>query len=482
MSDGDDETPAEDEAAAEDEPAAEEESAAEEEAPEDESASEEEAPEDESASEEVTEAGKETAAEEADSEESEEFELTAEAIRDRFESRLDEADTEAQLDEVEAVIDEIEAALEAATGLPEPDEDSDAETEEELREDLEGLLEEFRGELEAERGPYAEDVVEEIEAAKSTIADTRWTERGEGEVVEAVESFVGAVSETLDADISTSGEDTESLLDALDEAIAAVEAAGLDPDEDAETIAALLEATEGLQSDLEDAQEWDDLEVREQLMAEGFFDCLGHYKDYPPEWSAVKEWEQRGNAEMILLALDSLQSDFMEEHCIEALTRLGDTAAYDVMFQRAGRRDRPGIKALGKMGPDAEDAIETLLEYVDADSDPQLQKVTFKALGEIGSEEATQALADKLEMDNDNVRPYAARALGLIGDPRAVEPLADVLENDESDNVRAAAAWALQQIGTEAALEAAAKHAGDRSYLVQQEAERAAEWLNAGPA
>ena len=452
MSDGDDETPAEDETAAEDETPAEDEAAA-----------------DEAETSEGTEG-------------TDEVELTAESIRERFESRLEDAQTEAELDEVEAVLDEIEAALEAATELPEPEEDADAETEEELREELEGLTGELREELEAERGPYAEDVIEEIETAESTITETRWTERGEGEIVAAVESFADAVSEDLDGDFRPAGDDEESLVAALEEVVAEVEAADLDPDEDEETIASLLEATDALQSDLDDAQEWDDLEVREQLMAEGFYDPLGHYKDYPPEWSAIKEWEQRGNPEMILLALEKLQSDFMEEHCLEALTRLGDPAAYDVMFQRAGRRDRPGIRALGKMGAGAEDAVETLVEYVDTDSDPQLQKVTFRALGEIGSEEATQALADKLVMDNDNVRPYAARALGLIGDTRAVEPLADVLENDDSDAVRAAAAWALVQIGTREALEAAAEHADDRSYIVQQEADQADEWLNARPA
>ena len=40
--------------------------------------------------------------------------------------------------------------------------------------------------------------------------------------------------------------------------------------------------------------------------------------------------------------------------------------------------------------------------------------------------------------------------------------------------VRAAAAWALRQIGTEAALEAAAAYTDERSYLVQHEADLAA--------
>jgi HEAT repeat protein len=80
------------------------------------------------------------------------------------------------------------------------------------------------------------------------------------------------------------------------------------------------------------------------------------------------------------------------------------------------------------------------------------------------------------------VRSRAARSLGLIGDTRAVAPLADVLDDDESDTVRASAAWALVQIGTEDALEAAAEYADDRSYIVEQEASAAADALDDEPA
>jgi HEAT repeat protein len=58
-----------------------------------------------------------------------------------------------------------------------------------------------------------------------------------------------------------------------------------------------------------------------------------------------------------------------------------------------------------------------------------------------------------------------------------VKPLTDALTDDEHDKVRAAAAWALRQIGTETALEAAAGAADDTAFVVQHEAERAAETL-----
>jgi hypothetical protein len=402
-----------------------------------------------------------------------ETDLPAETLDSRLEAATEEfeaAETEADLDGVEETLDGIAADLDAAD-LPDPeDEDEDEDgTEADPREELETRLDALRTDLTEARGPYASDVVDDIEAVTATLTDTEWSENGAGEAAAAVAAFVDEVAGTLETDLD--GDDA----DALDAAAAAVGDAGLDADADAETIATLLEATDTLAAGLDDAEKWDDLETHEQLRAQGFYDVLGHYKDFPPEWAALKEWEQRGNVEMVLLALDSFQSEFMERHCLEAITRMNDQEAFDAMHQRAGKRDNPGIKALGKMA--ATDAVETLLEYVDADSDPGLQKVTFKALGEIGSEEATGPVANKLAADNDQIRPHAARALGLIGDTRAIDPLADVLADGGDDEVRAAAAWALRQIGTERALAAAAEYDDDRAYLVQHEASQAADAL-----
>jgi len=396
-----------------------------------------------------------------------ETDLPAETLDSRLDAAaedLDAAETETDLDAVEEALDGIAEDLDAAD-LQEPEEEDEAGP----REELETHLDDLRDDLAEARGPYASDVVDETESATATLTDTEWTEDGEDEAATAIADFVDEVAEILSVDLD--GDDA----DALDAVTDAVGGAGLDADDDAETIAALLAATDDLAAALDDAEEWDDLETHEQLRAQGFYDVLGHYKDFPPEWAALKGWEQQGNVEMVLLALDSFQSEFMERHCLEAITRMNDDGAFDAMNQRAGKRDKPGIKALGKMG--AEGAVETLLEYVDADSDPGLQKVTFKALGEIGSEEATGPIANKLAADNDQIRPYAARALGLIGDTRAIDPLGDVLADDGDDEVRAAAAWALRQIGTERALDAAAEYVDDRAYLVQHEAEQAADAL-----
>jgi hypothetical protein len=415
-----------------------------------------------------------------DGEASETTEITVDSLDERLESAesaLADAETESDLDTVEGVLDDIENDIGSAE-LPEPDD----EDEEDPAESLTDRLSDLRDDLEAQRGPYAEDVIDEIESSVSKIEDTRWTEQGADEIADAVAEFADTAGGILDGDFTLQGHDEESLVAALESVAATVEAAGLDPDEDADTIESLLAATDALATGLEDAQEWDDLETNEQLMAEGFYDVLGHFKDFPPEWSALKEWEQRSRPDMVLLALNSLQSDFMERHCLETFQRMGQAAktedVVEQMLQRAGKRDKPAIRILGKMA--AEEAVETLVEYVDADKDPQLQKVTFKALGEIGDEAATQPITNKLVSDNPIIRSQAARALGLLGDTRAVDPLTDVLADDEEDTVRTSAAWALRQIGTETALEAAAEYTGDRAYNVQVEAESASEALDAG--
>ncbi|MFB6075005.1 MAG: HEAT repeat domain-containing protein [Haloarculaceae archaeon] len=378
------------------------------------------------------------------------------------------AETEADLDEVEAQLDDIEAAIEES--LPEPDD----EDEEDPAEELESRLSDLREDLEAERGPYASDVTEILEAAAETLRDSEWTEDGEEAALAAVETFLETESDHVEG---AAGEDPESAAEAVEAVAGTVDEAGLDADEDAAAIETLLAAAETLRDELDAAEVWDDLTMREQLQAEGYYDVLEseNRKDFPPEWSAMKLYSQDGAVEPILLALDKLgDSDFTEEYVFEQLLRLGRDAApaFEEMHSRSQKRNKRPIEILGKIADDR--ACETLHDFIDGDGDPALQKVTLTALGRIGSESSTQPVADRLVAEEAGVRSTAARALGLIGDTRAIEPLGDVLADDEADEVRASAAWALRQIGTERALSVAAEYADDRSYIVQAEAEKAA--------
>jgi HEAT repeat protein len=400
----------------------------------------------------------------------EDEEITIEALRERLsaiEARLDEAETEVDLDEVEADLEALETDLESAD-LPDPDD----EDEDPPAEEIEAEKEDIEEQLEEARGPYDEDVVAEIESEIDEIESSEWTEAGLADLVAAVDDFLATAGEEFGATFERSGDDPADLTAALEDVIDTVEDADLDPDQHEETIETLLQAAEQLVAAVEDAETWSDLSVREKLDHHGFYDVLDHRKDYPPEWHALKVFEKRGQADKILIALDLLDSDFMEEHCLEALERMGPEEAVEPMMERAQKRDQNAIRILGKIGSD--EPLDMLVDYIEGDGNPGLQKVVLKALGEIGSDEATQDVADKLAADNESVRSRAARALGMIGDTRAVAPLADVLEDDESDTVRASAAWALVQIGTEDALEEVGQYSDDRAYLVQAEAEKAA--------
>jgi len=408
---------------------------------------------------------------------------TVESLRDRLDeldSRLDAAETEADLDEVEAAIDDFEADLEAAD-LPEPEDEDETPPAEEIEEEAELL----RDGLENERGPYAGDVIDAIDDERSAITETEWAPDGVDALEAAVADFLTTVEQTVDVELpspstdyetdqddpSVDGSDLDGLTGPLDDASEGVTDAGLDPDDDAEAIASLLEAADDLSDGIWDATEWTDLEVRERLARYGFYDVLDHRKDFPPEWHAIKVFEQRDRPEKILVALDLMGSEFMEEHCIDALKRMGPEEALDPMLQRAGRRDTGAIEVLGKIG--SEEAVDALVDYVDSDN-RELQKASLRALGEIGSEEAVQPIANQLVAESDIVRSNAARTLGLIGDTRAIAPLADLLDDvDQPDAVRASAAWALRQIGTRRALDRLEEYVDDDAHLVKTEVENA---------
>jgi HEAT repeat protein len=408
--------------------------------------------------------GEETDAEQpADEAETEAVEpvLSEEELEEELdvaEEELDEAETEADLDEVEAHLDEIEGHVETVD-LPDPDD----EDEDGPREQFESRLSDLRSDLEDARGPYAEDVVEDVTETGTTVENTEWTDFGREELAETVEAIVADVEEILGVDITAPiSTDVDDLAGAIEDAAVAVGEAGLDPDEDEETIAELEAAAADLEASVEDAEEWDDLETREQLQSQGFYEVLDHTKDYPPEWNALKVWEKRGRVDMVLLALDNFQSNFMEEHCLEALERMGHPDSLDAMKEKADRREEAAIRTIGNIGEE---------EGLDA----VLAKPALMAVGQIGSETATQDVANQRAADDSSVRSRAARALGLIGDTRAIEPLADTLETDGTDEVRASAAWALNQIGTERALETLRSYADDGVYLVEAEARKAVE-------
>ena len=397
------------------------------------------------------------------------------AFHDRLDGvadAIEAAATEVDLDAIDDQLEAIAADLETATfPEPEPPADEDEESPPDPREELSDRIDELQNAADAQRGPYASDVTDIVDATVGTIGRTEWAIEGIDELIPVVVDFRVAVASEINADFDgDEPQDIDGFVAVLEETSKTIAAADLDPDDDAATIAALLDAAEELETGVEGATAFGDLLVREQLNRRGFFDVLGHYKDFPPEWSAIKAHEEARNVEMILLAFDLLDSNFMEEHCIDALRRLGDERALDDMVALARRRDHGAISVIGAIGDDG--PVDMLIDYAGTESDPQLQQVSLRTLGEIGSTDASEAVAQQLLADEPPVRSAAARALGMIGDPRAVAPLEMVLETDAAPEVRGSAAWGLLQIGTEEALSTLRSYEQDEEYLVEAEVKK----------
>lgn len=395
-----------------------------------------------------------------------------EARLDDIETALADAETEDDLDAVEADVETIEADIEGAE-FPVPEVDDEEDEPDDPAEPLESRVDDLQDGIEDKRGPYGEDVADRATDATGVIRDTRWTRDGKPAVSAAVATFLETAEHELGSEFTAEGETPDDFATAV-ESVGDVASDGrLDADDDAETIAALLDAADTLDSDIEEAEEWSDLEIAEQFRREGFYDRLTpeNRKDFPPELSVVRIAEAENDPERILMALESLDSEFMQENCLDALRRLGAVEAFEPVSALAQRRDVPAIEVLGKIAD--ERALDTLVDFVDS-GNPPLQKATIRALGEIGSTEASQAIANAMADEDPAVRSVAARALGLIGDTRTIDPLSKRLaDGSEADEVRASAAWALNQIGTERALNAAAAYDDDRVYTVQIEAQRA---------
>ena len=99
-----------------------------------------------------------------------------------------------------------------------------------------------------------------------------------------------------------------------------------------------------------------------------------------------------------------------------------------------------------------------------------VRRAAASALGEIGSDAATNTLIKALNHGVADVREAAARALGKIGSDAATEALINALSDA---GVRVAAAWALGNTGNDAAAEALTNALDDQYASMREAAARA---------
>ena len=120
------------------------------------------------------------------------------------------------------------------------------------------------------------------------------------------------------------------------------------------------------------------------------------------------------------------------------------------------RRDT--ARTLGVMGFDV--ATPGLIEALD-DSDTKVQLLAAEALGNIGDKRAVSPLIDKLPYGEPGVKRFILGALGKIGDNRALEPMVQALQEAAEGDVRASAAYGLGELGEAAATDALVAALGD---------------------
>lgn len=107
-----------------------------------------------------------------------------------------------------------------------------------------------------------------------------------------------------------------------------------------------------------------------------------------------------------------------------------------------------GISQIARL--DNMDYADALVPYL-KDSDPEIQALSAKWLGDIKYKKASADLISNLTHENARVRFFAAEALGRAEDSNATEPLIALLDsnNDEDAYIRHAASLALSRIGNE---------------------------------
>jgi hypothetical protein len=140
---------------------------------------------------------------------------------------------------------------------------------------------------------------------------------------------------------------------------------------------------------------------------------------------------------------------------------------------------RDVARTLGVMGFDV--ATPGLIGALD-DDDGKVRLLAAESLGKIGDKRAVEPLLEKLPYEEDGVQRYILGALGKIGDARALEPMVGFLENEDVPEVRASAAYGLGELGDPAAVDPLIKALGDEDQWVRLEACGSLRKLKAGAA
>jgi hypothetical protein len=187
--------------------------------------------------------------------------------------------------------------------------------------------------------------------------------------------------------------------------------------------------------------------VQKELAATGSTQVTARLKELMPKANRatlVRGLEQSYSGDALL----AFTRPYLAEQTICYVSaRKAGREADDDLLALAAKGNYAAIDAVGVVGdPKAVPVLKTLLNK----DEPHSATLAFraaKALGNVGTSEAMEALLEATRSANRLRRHAAALFLGRIGGPTAAARLMEMLDEDRGRLVRAAAANALEQIG-----------------------------------
>lgn len=148
------------------------------------------------------------------------------------------------------------------------------------------------------------------------------------------------------------------------------------------------------------------------------------------------------------LADDASTESMVCHYCVLALKKLASPKAINALI-KASAKDKEGyfdidvVQALVAIGASA---IDPLIEVLNS-QDERRRSTAAHILGEIGGNDASQALFNHICDEDPSVRNAVVFSLGEIGDERSVGPLTNIALNDSYKEIRENAKAALDKLG-----------------------------------
>jgi len=189
--------------------------------------------------------------------------------------------------------------------------------------------------------------------------------------------------------------------------------------------------------------------------------------DHAVRWRAIRLLAESDDPRLIPAFIDILNNDPDLEPRAEAAAVLGEFvmlgeleelaedkhhAAEDALLAVANSdTEAPQLKrrALESLGFSSRPEIETLIESAFKREDPEWQSSALSAMGRSSDEKWREEVVGSLLSEDSRVRLAAVEAAGELSLPEARPILLKMLEDEDDDDVSAAAIWSLSQIGGE---------------------------------